>query len=221
MENELLEADSRELFEPMVSKLEEIGARRTFEWLVDLLGQQRPSLRSPNSHLIAYTGCVEAIDWLESNVATPVTTHWGVAAALLGTPWSRIETWLKSERPKQIMALDALYAYRLPAPNMAPLEQIAAPVLVNPPKLQEFEATLKRILKKGANPRMRQTIESILARVSEILEPRNRRVSVSDLPRLFIDPESFPDASKITQQHEAVMTEVRSSLQEIVKDGQS
>ncbi|MGR5154715.1 hypothetical protein [Photobacterium swingsii] len=216
MENDLLEADFRELYEPVAERLEEYGASHTFEWLSDLLEQQRPALRSSNSKFVAYTGCPEAIDWLERHVSSPVTTHWGEAAALLGTPWDRIKEWLGSDRHHQLMALDTLYAFRLPAPNMAPIEQIAAPTLVNPPSREEFEAVLQAIMEAGGNPRMRQTIERIMVHLSEILTPRERRVAVSDLPHLFLEPDSFANSTEILDNHEKVISGIKQTIKDIL-----
>src|SRR4030095_6769528 len=117
---DLKNADSRALREPFVRCLVENGPYATFKWLTNVLATQSPSLRSSNSSLVAYTGCPEAIDWLEADVASPVTEHWGSAVALLDTPWPRLVSWLKTDGPRRLMALDALIAYRAPAPNMSP-----------------------------------------------------------------------------------------------------
>lgn len=214
---DLIEADFRALHGPMCSMLVEQGPYKTFEWLTNILKQQRPALKSPNAKLIAYTGCVEGIDWLEKNVSSPVTTHWGESAALLGIPWSRIKKWLVSSRELQIMALDALYAYRLPAPNMSPLEQIAAPTLIDSPNLSELESLLGAILANGGNPRMRQTIDRILFRSSEIISQRQRIVPVSELPKLYLYPESYAGATEILNRQEEVLSGIGASIDKIVK----
>src|SRR4051812_22928134 len=83
-------ADSRLLHEPFTTRLATIGPRATLNWLLDVLATQAPTLRSSNAFLVAYTGCDEAIDWLERCVDSPVMDAWGRAAALLGTPWPRL-----------------------------------------------------------------------------------------------------------------------------------
>lgn len=218
MDSNLIEADSRRLAEPMEKMLVEHGPEATFAWLSELLSMQRPSLRSSNANLIAYTGYKDAIAWLEDNVASPVTTDWGEAAALLGADWYRIEDWLRSERPKQLMALDALYAYRLPAPNMSALAQIAAPALENAPSEQELKFVLEKTMESGSNPRIRQTIERMMNYTHQIVEIRERGVQVSDLPRLYVDPESFENATSILDQHEAVISGMRSSLNSLIEE---
>lgn len=214
--NELLDADSRYLSEPMSVMLEKQGFQATFTWLTELLERQRPALKSGNSKLVAYTGSPEGINWLESNVSSPVTSHWGESAALLGVSWAKIKEWLASEKNHKIMALDALYAYRLPAPNMAPFAQIAAPVLEDAPSTQELETTLNKAMEDGGNPRMRQTVEAILGRSSEILSPRTRGVEVEDLPRLFLNPEAFEHSSEIIESNEEVVTGIRSSINKMM-----
>jgi len=216
MSTYLRNADSRTLHEPLSQYLRESDPRLALEWLVSVLGSQSPALRSSNSHLVAYTGCPEAIDWLEVNVASPVTTHWGQGAALLGTPWSRIKAWLASGGPKQMMALDALIAYRAPAPNMAPLAQIASPVLPEAPELSEYQASLNAVVAEASTPRIRKSVESALTYASEILSRKNRAVAVADLPMLFLQPEQFANASKILGQHNAVVSGVRQSIQDML-----
>ncbi|WP_432459282.1 hypothetical protein [Agarivorans sp. QJM3NY_25] len=213
---DLLQADSRGLSDPMAEMLENNGPEATFDWLIDILSQQRPALRSPNSKLLAYTGLSEALIWIENNIESPVTTHWGEGAALLGTPWGKIKEWLNSDKSKKIMALDTLYAYRLPAPNMAPFAQIAAPVLEDAPSIEEFEATLNTVLENGANPRMRQMVEAIMDRSLEILTPRERGVSVEDLPKLFLDPDLFQNSNEVLTRHEKVLSGIRESIKNII-----
>lgn len=218
---DLIQADSRDLSDPMAERLEQHGAKATLEWLTKLLDKQRPALRSSNSKLVAYTGCPEALDWLASNVSSPVTTHWGEGAALLGAPWGKIKEWLSSDKNHKIMALDTLYAYRLPAPNMAPFAQIAAPMLLDPPSLQELESTFNAVMEDGGNPRMRQTIDRIMDHVTEILTQRERGVSVQDLPKLFLDPESFQKSSEILKRHDKVVSGIRKSISKIIKGARS
>ena len=216
MSTELRNADSRALHEPLSQHLRESGPSVTLAWLVSVLESQSPALRSSNSHLVAYTGCSEAIDWLEANVASPVTTHWGQGAALLGTPWPRVKTWLTFGGPQQMMALDTLIAYRAPAPNMAPLAQIASPVLPEAPELSEYQATLNAIVAEASTPRIRKSVESALAYASEVLLRKKRAVPVNDLPLLFLQPEQFASASKILGQHEAVISGVHKSIQDML-----
>lgn len=216
MNTDLRSADSRALHEPLSKYLREAGPRVTFTWLVSVLGSQSPALRASNSYLVAYTGCPEAIDWLEVNVASPVTTHWGQGAALLGTPWPRIKAWLASGGPKQMMALDTLIAYRAPAPNMAPLAQIASPVLPEAPELNEYQASLNAVAAEASTPRIRQSVESALAYASEILSRKSRVVAVTDLPKLFLQPEQFANAAEILGQHNTIISGVRKSIQDML-----
>lgn len=166
--------------------------------------------------MVAYTGCPEAIDWLESTVASPVTTHWGQGAALLGTPWPRIRNWLVTGGSHQLMALDTLIAYRAPAPNMAPLTQIAAPVLPDAPSLSEYQTTLMGVLNKQTTPRVRKAVESVLVYAAETLSRKDRGVSVADLPLLFLRPEVFPNASEILGCHDSVISGMRQSVQDVL-----
>lgn len=216
MSADLQNADSRALHEPLSQHLRESSPRGVLAWLVGVLASQPPALRSSNSHLVAYTGCPEAIDWLEVNVASPVTPHWGQGAALLGTPWPRIKTWLAAGGPQQMMAFDTLIAYRAPAQNMAPLAQIAASALPEAPTLSEYQATLHAAVTERSTPRIRKAAQSALAYADEILSRNKRAVAVADLPLLFLKPEQFANASEILRQHEAVISGFRQSIQDML-----
>jgi hypothetical protein len=126
--------------------------------LTSVLATQSTSLRSSNSYRVAYTGCLEAIDWLEGNVASPVTNDWGSGAALLGTPWPRLVSWLRADGPQRLMSLDALISYRAPAPNMSALAEIASPVLPEPSTPSEFQIVLGDILRSQTTPRVRKAV---------------------------------------------------------------
>lgn len=212
----LQNADSRALHEPFSKALGAGNPRAALAWLVGVLATQSANLRSSNSYLVAYTGCPEAIDWLEETVASPVTTHWGQGAALLGTPWPRIRNWLAAGGSQRLMALDTLIAYRTPAPNMAPLAQIAAPVLPDAPSLSEYQETFTAVLNEQTTPRIRKAVESVLANAAETLSRKSRGVSVADLPLLFLQPELFPNASQILGLHDTVISGMRQSVQDLL-----
>ncbi len=216
MSPDLQNADSRALHEPFSELLGASSPRRALAWLIGVLTTQSPALRSSNSYLVAYTGCPEAIDWLEATVASPVTTHWGQGAALLGTPWSHVKTWLAAGGARQMMALDTLIAYRTPAPNMPPLAQIAAPILPEAPTLSEYQATLTAILNEQSTPRIRKAVESVLAYSAEILARKKRGVPIADLPLLFRQPNLFPSASEILSRHDEVISGMRRSVQDLL-----
>jgi hypothetical protein len=221
MSDDLANSDSRGLHEPFATRLATIGGRATFVWLVSVLATQAPPLRSSNAFLVAYTGCGDAIDWLERNVDSPVTASWGRGAALLATPWPRLVSWLHSGGPRRLMGLDSLLACRTPVPNMAPLDQIAAPTISDPPTAEVFAATLAEVLQNGAPPRVRNGVQAILDRSTEILAGRPRGVSVADLPRLYLHPEAFPGAELILHRHHEVTSGIRQSIQDLVDRGRT
>lgn len=214
--NELLTADSRALHEPFSAVLAAQSRNDAFRWITSVLSVQSRNLRSSNSHLVAYTGSDLALNWFESHVGSPVSGHWGDGAALLGAPWPRIVAWLESDGPLAMMALDALIAFRKPAPNMAPLVQIAAPVLAQPPSIFEFEQTVLNALKTHDTPRIKNSVEAVLRNSTEILRGGRRGVAVYDLPMLFLNPEKFPNAAAILDQHTSVISEFRKSMYALI-----
>jgi hypothetical protein len=213
--NELLTADSRALHEPFSAVLATQKPDDAFRWITDVLSVQSSNLRSSNSHLVAYTGSDLALDWFESHVGSPVSNHWGNGAALLGASWPRVAAWLQSDGPLTLMALDALFAYRKPAPNMAPLAQIAAPVLAEVPSSSEFEHAVLNVLKKHSTPRIKSSVEAVLRYSNEILRRDRRGVAVCDLPILFLNPEKFHNAAPILEQHDSVISGFRKSIQNL------
>lgn len=215
--NELLNADSRALRGPFATILASQTPDDAFTWIIDVLAAQGGNLRSSNSHLVAYTGSDLALDWFASSVASPVSNHWGSGAALLGASWPCISAWLKSGGPQMLMALDTLIAYRKPALNMAPLAQIAAPVLPDPPSLSQFEQELLRILNVSSTPRIKSAVESAMKYSGEILRGGSRGVAVPDLPKLFINPEEFLNAQPILNQHETVVSGFRNSIKALIR----
>lgn len=48
------------------------------------------------------------LDWIESNIQSPVTSNWGNLASSSGIAWERVKRWLLSGRPMSLVALDAL-----------------------------------------------------------------------------------------------------------------
>ena len=214
--NELLTADSRALHEPFSAVLKTQTPDDAFRWITDVLSVQSSNLRSSNSHRVAYTGSEFALDWFESHVGSPVSNHWGTGAALLGVSWPRVAAWLHSDGPLTLMALDTLYAYRKPAPNMAPLAQIAAPVLAEVPGSSEFEHVVLNVLKKHSTPRVKSSVDAVLRYSSEILRCDRRGVAVRDLPILFLNPEKFHNAASVLDQQHSVTSGFRKSMQNLI-----
>ena len=210
-------ADSRALSAPFSQQLASRPGDGALAWLTCVLATQAPALRSSNAILLAYTGNPAAIDWIDANMGSPVAGQWGVAAALLGTPWPRILDWLQRSGPHRLMALDALYAYRKPAVNMSPLEQIAAPVLPQAPARADLDAALAACLAASATPRIQAAVNSINKHVDDILRGGPRGVAVADLPRLYLDPAPFQDAAAILDRHETVAAGMRENLQNLLK----
>ncbi|MCC7682428.1 hypothetical protein [Janthinobacterium sp. FW305-128] len=217
MSNEYQFSDSRVLSAPFAQQLSRQPPDGALAWLSAILATQAPMLRSSNAILLAYTGNPAAIAWIDANIDSPVAGQWGVAAALLDTPWPQIVDWLQRGGAHRLMALDALLAYRKPAVNMSPLEQIAAPVLPQAPARAELDAALAACLAASSTPRIQAAIDAINKHVDEILRGGPRGVAVADLPRLYLDPAPFKDAPAILEQHEAVVGGMRQNLQNLLK----
>ncbi|MGC4093047.1 MAG: hypothetical protein QM756_35200 [Polyangiaceae bacterium] len=96
------------------------------------------------------------------------------------------------------------------------MDQIAAPVLQDPPSQATFEAVLTNVLQSGDSPRARKGAQAVLSRTAEILERRARNVAVDDLPTLFLRPEVFPGSHAILERHGAATSTMRDSIKHLV-----
>lgn len=206
------------LYQEFGSRLASAQPDGTYAWLAQTLQSLPATQRAVHAALIAFTGKLEAIAWLEDNVASPVTDAWGIGAALLGTPWPRISSWLAAGGARRLMALDAIFACRSPAPNMSPLHQIAAPVLPEAPTPAELEASLAAALAAAPTPRIQSSVAAIRRCSAEILAIRSRNVAAADLPKLFLNPEDFTGAARILERHAEISGGIRESVEQAIHE---
>ncbi|MEG1114779.1 MAG: hypothetical protein RSE46_07100, partial [Janthinobacterium sp.] len=66
-------------------------------------------------------------------------------------------------------------------------------------------------------PRIQAAVNAIQQHADEILRGGPRGVAVADLPRLYLDPTPFQDASAILERHETVVAGMRHNLQNLLK----
>lgn len=210
--------DFEEMEQEFARRLALESPQATLSWLIGILDGFSPEIRSSYAYLVAYTGCSLALNWLEAKVDSPVGANWGQGAALLGASWHLIHAWILAGGSKQLMALDTLLYYRIPRPNISPLAQIVAPVLPQPPTRKGLDSCLDEIPDSQRTPRVKKAILAIREGAEEILTPRQRGVQVGDLPRLFLNPESFPGAGPILARHTSVITSMRQSVQDLLNN---
>lgn len=79
-----------------------------FQLVVDALANLAARERRDQMYALAYFRSSQTLDWIESNVFSPVTEVWGRLAATSGLDWARVEQWLATGRPLSLVALDAL-----------------------------------------------------------------------------------------------------------------
>jgi hypothetical protein len=203
---------SGSLHEEFASRLASDDSESVFTWISRVLESLPSVQRASSVILVAYTGSPSGLSWLENNVASPVKDAWGIAAALLGAPWPRIESWLSDSDAKKLMALDTLRAYRVPEQSMAPLHQIAAPTLQEAPTLTTLDTCLSKTLATLHTPRVEAAVASIRQHSTEILGIRTRNVAVADMPNLYLNPLKFQGAASILEKHENVASGIRESV---------
>jgi hypothetical protein len=130
--------------------LEELPPRERLEWCI-VLAQFRDAL---------------ALDWIEQHVAEPITSRWGDLAACSRLDWSRVVDWLARGRPLSLVALDALVACDSPRSGQSPVMRRIAPKLDGAPSEAEMAAILRRHAQIDPSPRVRKSVEHVLARLA-------------------------------------------------------
>ncbi|MFT5453755.1 MAG: hypothetical protein ACI9K2_000229 [Myxococcota bacterium] len=181
----LYSADARALNRPFRHQLAAVGPAATFDWLTPILAAQPARLRGANSLYLAFTGDRRGLEWIAAHASAPVHTEWGVAAAMLGVEWPHLAGWLRTNGALQLVALDALLAYRPPAPTMAPMHQRCAPVLPGPPPDDEVRLALAEVVAERNTPRVRDAVQWIDRDLDAILRGGEPGIWPHDLPALF------------------------------------
>jgi hypothetical protein len=91
-------------------------------------------------------------------------------------------------------------------------------IIPDAPSAMEFEMVVKSVITETSSFRLRKSVENALAYADEILSRKNRGVAVSDLPLLFLQPELFANAPGVLRKHEVVMSGMRQSIQNLLKN---
>jgi hypothetical protein len=105
-------------------------------------------------YALSYFHRAETLDWIESNVFSPVTEDWGRLAAASQFDWDRAVAWLAGGRLLSLVALDALAAIVRP---QTPLLREFSPELANKPTLATFDAVLAEYMERDPAPRVKMT----------------------------------------------------------------
>ena len=127
-----------------------------FARVVNALSTYDESARRDTMYALSYFHCRDTLDWIESNVASPVTEDWGRLAAASRFNWGRAVSWLDTGRLVSLVALDALAAIVRP---QSPLLRDYGPQLEDKPGLAVFRETLQSYLERDAAPRIKKTVE--------------------------------------------------------------
>lgn len=100
------------------------------------------------------------LDWIEQRVASPVSDGWGSIASRSGFSWPTAARWLKSGRPLNLVALDALKeTYRRP-PRGGPDRPAQ---LLEAPEFSVLFALLDEVASNDPVPRVTKAVETIKA----------------------------------------------------------
>ena len=122
----------------------------------------------------------DALNWLHTNVSSPVTRDWGRLLASLSVDWYSLKVWMSTDKEHAIAAVDAISQYVAtkeelpPSTNnkelIAELERLLSlyptpkfkevydelALFINPPPLTKNLATASKILLKGGEVALRE-----------------------------------------------------------------
>jgi hypothetical protein len=120
-------------------------------------------------YTLGYFRSTETLDWIESNIAEPVTESWGYLAASSEVDWSRLQRWLLLGRPLSLVAIDTLRAIqRLPTKLLKEWQVQLADL----PSKCELEEELAAYAIHDPVPRVRQRVDSIIKNYEQLNSPR-------------------------------------------------
>ncbi len=101
------------------------------------------------------------LDWIEANIQSPITDHWGNLASRSGIAWERMKKWLQSGRPMSLVALDSLIGVASAAEGGR--LKMHMPVAGLPSK-DEVEQCLRAYETTDSAPRIQNSVDYILER---------------------------------------------------------
>jgi hypothetical protein len=138
-----------------------------FGRVVDALSRMDENSRRDSMYALFYFHTDGTLDWIESNVSSPVSEDWGRLAAASLFTWKRAVSWLNKGRLVSLVALDALEAIVRP---QSLLLREYGPELVDKPSRAVFEEALKEYVHRDSVPRVKKTVEFLLENSSDLTQ---------------------------------------------------
>lgn len=102
------------------------------------------------------------LEWIEQNVAEPLTGQWGDLAACSRISWPRLCKWLSHGRPLSLVALDAMVACKSPRPSQSLVMQRIAPKLTDHPGYEPIRTVLAKVVQRDPSPRVKSSVDYIV-----------------------------------------------------------
>jgi hypothetical protein len=130
-----------------------------FSRVANALSDMDAKMRRENMYALSYFHVCETLDWIESNVLSPVTEEWGRLAAASRFNWGRAVSWLDAGRLVSLVALDALAAIVRP---QSPLLRDYGPQLEDKPDQAAFEAVISQYVEHDPAPRVNKTVRFLV-----------------------------------------------------------
>jgi hypothetical protein len=104
----------------------------------------------------------KSLDWIERHAAQPTVDAWGHLAAASRLNWPKVNKWLKSGRPLNLIAVDALLGLADPRTSFL---QKSRPSLEDPPSEQELRDALQTLMKVDSALRIKQRADGLLMHI--------------------------------------------------------
>ena len=143
--------------------------REGFDRVTTALSSLNGKEKQDTKFALSYFRSAEALDWIEREIAPPITENWGYLAAASQLSWARVVAWLESGRPLSLVAIDALRAIAQP---MTPFLREIKPGLENPPSLEVFREVVSEYMRRDPVPRVQQRGGDLVARGETLTKNR-------------------------------------------------
>jgi hypothetical protein len=140
------------------------------ELVLQLMDRLPPKFRASQVlHALTHFQDERVLDWIERNVARPLTYEWGTAVACSEPSWDRLAKWLNLGRPLSLIALDAMKNCRGYDPQeMSGVFMDRSPKIQGSVSLRAVRRELQRYAGTDPVPRVQKATALVLANLDKI-----------------------------------------------------
>lgn len=134
--------------------------------VIDALNHCPENQKHNTISALEYFHSPRVLDWIQTNISSPVTGSWGWLAAASQLDWARAAKWIELGKPLSLVALDALIVIIRPQPKML---AECTPRLLHAPDAKTLTDTLAHYALLDPSPRVKKDTAFIIANVDVLL----------------------------------------------------